>query len=118
MVLYMQQQQHGRDGVDAQDGLSAFIHSTVTVRSLITGRIDKLRPSEQLTLKVAPFWLLSCRYRYMQCRCQCPQKCWVSSMQGLRSGISASSLAGHECESWLSPKPQDRLVDGEKEREV
>ena len=75
MVLYMQQQQHGRDGVDAQDGLSAFIHSTVTVRSLITGRIDKLRPSAQLTLKVAPFWLFSCRYRYMQCHRQCPQKC-------------------------------------------
>ena len=53
MMLYMQQQQRGKDEVDAQDGLSAFIHSTVTVRSLITGRIDKLRPSEQLTLKVA-----------------------------------------------------------------
>ena len=53
MVVYMQQQQQdGRDGADAQDGLSAFIHSTVTVHSLITDRIDKLQPGEQLTLKV------------------------------------------------------------------
>lgn len=48
----MQQQQHGSSGANAQDGLSAFIHSTVTVHSLITDRIDKLQPGEQLTLKV------------------------------------------------------------------
>ena len=52
MVVYMQQQQRGSNGADAQDGLSAFIHSTVTVHSLITDRIDKLQPGEQLTLKV------------------------------------------------------------------
>ena len=48
----MRQQQQDGSGVDAQDGLSAFIHSTVTVHSLITDRIDKLQPGEQLTLKV------------------------------------------------------------------
>lgn len=53
MVVYMQQQQQdGRDGANAQDGLSAFIHGTVTIHSLITDRIDKLQPGEQLTLKV------------------------------------------------------------------
>lgn len=53
MVVYMQQQQqHGAEGVEAQDDLSAFIRSTVTIHSLITDRIDKLQPSQQLTLKV------------------------------------------------------------------
>ena len=52
MVVYMQQQQHDRDGTETQDELSAFIRSTVTIHSLITDRIDKLQPSQQLTLKV------------------------------------------------------------------
>ncbi len=54
MVVYMQQQQqqHGAEGVEAQDDLSAFIRSTVTIHSIITDRIDKLQPSQQLTLKV------------------------------------------------------------------
>lgn len=47
-----QQQQHGAEGVEAQDDLSAFIRSTVTIHSIITDRIDKLQPSQQLTLKV------------------------------------------------------------------
>ena len=33
-------------------GLSDFIKSTVTIHSVITDRIDQLRPSQQLTLKV------------------------------------------------------------------
>ena len=52
MVVYMQQQQHDKDGTETQDELSAFIRSTVTIHSLITDRIDKLQPSQQLTLKV------------------------------------------------------------------
>ena len=52
MVVYMQQQQHDKDGIETQDELSAFIRSTVTIHSLITDRIDKLQPSQQLTLKV------------------------------------------------------------------
>ena len=52
MVVYMQQQQHDKDGMETQDELSAFIRSTVTIHSLITDRIDKLQPSQQLTLKV------------------------------------------------------------------
>ena len=53
MVVYMQQQQkHGGGATEAQDDLSAFIRSTVTIHSLITDRIDKLQPSQQLTLKV------------------------------------------------------------------
>ena len=53
MVVYMQQQQHDEDGTETQDELSAFIRSTVTIHSLITDRIDKLQPSQQLTLKVS-----------------------------------------------------------------
>ena len=35
-------------------GLSNFIKSTVTLHSVLTDRIDQMRPSQQLTLKVAP----------------------------------------------------------------
>lgn len=52
MVVYMQQHQQGREGAVEQADLSAFIRNTVTIHSLITDRIDRLRPSQQLTLKV------------------------------------------------------------------
>lgn len=48
----MQQQQQGMQGTVKQADLSAFIRNTVTIHSLITDRIDRLRPSQQLTLKV------------------------------------------------------------------
>lgn len=53
------QQQHSAKGLDALDDLSAFIRSTVTIHSLITDRIDKLQPSQQLTLKVRPQYCLN-----------------------------------------------------------
>ncbi|EIE21630.1 hypothetical protein COCSUDRAFT_56833 [Coccomyxa subellipsoidea C-169] len=53
MVVYMQQHQAGREGAVEQADLSAFIRNTVTIHSLITDRVDRLRPSQQLTLKVA-----------------------------------------------------------------
>lgn len=34
--------------------LTDFIKSTVTIHSVLTDRIDQLRPSQQLTLKVVP----------------------------------------------------------------
>ena len=52
MVVYMQQHQQGREGAVEQADLSAFIRNTVTIHSLITDRVDRLRPSQQLTLKV------------------------------------------------------------------
>ena len=56
MVVYVQQQQQsaagsGSNGAKAGE-LSAFIRNTVTIHSLIIDRIDRLRPSQQLTLKV------------------------------------------------------------------
>lgn len=55
MVVYMQQHQAGQEGAVEQADLSAFIRNTVTIHSLITDRVDRLRPSQQLTLKVAIF---------------------------------------------------------------
>lgn len=55
MVVYVQQQQQqsaGSGGEGAKAGnLSAFIRNTVTIHTLIIDRIDRLRPSQQLTLK-------------------------------------------------------------------
>ena len=67
------QQQHSAKGLDALDDLSAFIRSTVTIHSLITDRVDKLQPSQQLTLKVRPQYCLdrdartSCRQVTLRC---------------------------------------------------
>lgn len=39
--------------IGSEDGqLTDFIKSTVSIRSVLTDRIDQLRPSQQLTLKV------------------------------------------------------------------
>ena len=64
MVVYMQQHQQGREGAVEQADLSAFIRNTVTIHSLITDRIDRLRPSQQLTLKVRILCLTGTHNQY------------------------------------------------------
>ena len=73
LLVYIQTQQqaslaNGEAPPDSLDlllgpsagGLSNFIKSTVSIHSVLTDRIDQLRPSQQLTLKVLEVKLGSC----------------------------------------------------------